>query len=118
MSEFFTGFFQSSSEEDFLYQYTDALPKFTSLAEAKMVLYIYAYTGRIGARVKITVDEFMHGLKTPDGTRFDEGTGLSERAFHRGLRRAVQHGFVQVEIDDTDLAGPKYYALRKRAGHE
>lgn len=62
---------------------------------------------------KITTDEFMHGRKGKDGNRIDSGTGLSNKSVVEGLSKAVEHGLLEVEIDDRDRARiKKYYKLK------
>jgi len=64
---------------------------------------------------KITTDEFMYGRKRKSGERIDNGTGLSKPSIIQGLTSAVQHGLLEVEIDDSDRARiKKYYKLKMR----
>jgi hypothetical protein len=103
------------------HQLIGALPVFTSEGEIKVVLYILRHTWgyrEFGQPKRITVDEFMHGRKTtnledyPTG-RMDNGVGMSKDAILRGLRRAEKHGFIEIEIDDSDKARiKKHYVLR------
>ena len=56
---------------------------------------------------KITIDEFMFGRKLKDGTRMDDGTHLSFSAVQDGTERAVKHGFLCCDVDDSDKARVK-----------
>lgn len=79
----------------------------TSLAELKVILYILRHTWGFHEYEKprhITTDEFIHGRKKKDGSRYDSGTGLSNRSVIDGLRKAVKDGFLVVETDDRDKA--------------
>lgn len=43
----------------------------------------------------------------------DKGTGLSERAVYDGLRKAVENGLVEEDVDDTDRGRvKKFYSVR------
>lgn len=85
----------------------------TSEAEVKVVLYTLRHTWGFGDDQKrITIDEFCRGRKRKDGSRFDNGTGLSENAIRAGIENAVKHGFIEVSEDATDKARIKrYYQL-------
>ena len=90
--------------------------KIDNLSELKVVQYVlrhtWGYQEYDGVR-NITVDEFMDGRKRRDGTRMDNGTGLSEPSVKDGIKRAVKHGYVVCTIDDKDKARiKKYYGLR------
>jgi hypothetical protein len=85
----------------------DCLPVFSSMAELKVVVYLLRHTwgfSEYGEPKKITTDEFMNGRKRRDGTRLDKGTGLVKNSVISGLELAVEHGFILVEVDKTDLA--------------
>jgi len=94
----------------------DALPLFKSKSELMVVLYILRHTWgyqEFGVPKRITRDEFMNGRKRRDGTRMDNGTGLSRASVTQGLKQAVEHGFLEVEMDDHDLGRvKKFYCLR------
>jgi len=94
----------------------DALPLFKSKGELMVVLYILRHTWgyqEFGVPKRITRDEFMNGRKRRDGTRMDNGTGLSRASVTQGLKQAVEHGFLEVEMDDHDLGRvKKFYCLR------
>lgn len=97
-----------------------AFPEFTSMSELMVVLYVLRHTWGFqdfeeGKR--ISVDEFMHGRKRRDGSRLDDGIGMSAPAVRRGIRAAVEHGFLEVTVDDTDKARVrKYYQLKMVPG--
>jgi len=57
----------------------------------------------------------MHGRKKKDGTRMDNGTGLSNTSVVDGTKRAVEHGYLDEEIDNRDKARiKKSYRLKMR----
>ena len=92
----------------------DNLHLITSLGELKCILYILRHTFGFGeSRKRISTDEFVHGRKQKGGKRFDKGTGLSPNTVRDGLRRAVEHGFLIVEINNRDKARvTKYYSIK------
>ena len=92
----------------------DALPLFTSEAELKVVLYVLRHTwGYHDENKRISIDEFSRGRKKRDGLRIDVGCGLTDNTIKDGLRRAIEHGFIEVDEDSTDAARIKrYYKLR------
>src|SRR5260370_41694845 len=88
-----------------------------SLAELKIVQYVLRHTWGFqeydGTTKTITTDEFMHGRKRKDGTRIDEGTGLSDRGVKDGISLAIEHGYLVCEVDDHDKARiKKSYGLK------
>jgi hypothetical protein len=99
-------------------EWTDITASITSLAEIKLVEYVLKHTwgySEFDMVKKITTDEFMNGRKKKDGTRIDSGTGLSNKSVVEGLSKAVEHGLLEVEIDDRDRARiKKYYKLRMK----
>jgi hypothetical protein len=98
-------------------EWTDITANITSLAEMKVVEYVLRHTwgySEYDLVKKITTDEFMHGRKRIDGTRIDKGTGLSNKSVVEGLSKAVEHGLLEVEVDDSDRARiKKLLSLRK-----
>ncbi len=99
-------------------EWTDITANITSLAEMKLVEYVLKHTwgySEFDTVKKITTDEFMNGRKKKDGTRIDEGTGLSKPSVIAGLKSAVEHGLLTEEIDDSDKARiKKFYKLRMK----
>lgn len=95
------------------HQLIAAFPLIETLGEALVILYVLRHTWGFGDEEKwITMDEFMQGRKRRDGTRFDNGTGLTAPTIRDGLARAVEHGFLIVRTDDSDKARIRhYYAL-------
>lgn len=95
---------------------TNVIAHITNLAELKVILYVMRHTWgfhEYGICKAITTDEFMHGRKRADGTRMDEGTGLSNRSVIDGLRAAVEHGYLICKVDTSDQARVvKSYALK------
>jgi hypothetical protein len=117
MSNEFKGF--SSPEENWSklpHELIAALPLFSSLGELKCVIYVLRHTWgykEYEHHKHITTDEFMHGREKKDGTRIDGGVGMSAPTIIDGLKRAVDHGFLDVETDDSDLARiKKSYAIK------
>jgi hypothetical protein len=98
--------------------WTDITAEIDSIAELKVVEYILRHTWgyqEYGLKKHITIDEFVHGRRRQDGSRMDRGTGLSERAVYDGLRKAVENGLIEEEIDDSDRGRvKKSYSLRMR----
>ncbi len=98
--------------------WTDVTSEINNLAEIKIVEYILRHTWgyqEYGLKKHITIDEFVNGRRRQDGSRMDYGTGLSERAVYDGLRKAVDRGLIEEEIDDRDRGRvKKWYSLRMR----
>lgn len=96
--------------------WTDITAEINNIAELKVVEYILRHTWgyqEYGVKKHITIDEFVHGRRRQDGSRIDKGTGLSERAVYDGLRKAVENGLVEEEVDDTDRGRvKKFYSVR------
>src|SRR3972149_938975 len=95
------------------HQLIDALFIIETEAELKVILYILRHTwGYHDEEKKITIDEFCNGRKRRDGSRLDKGTGLSSNAVKDGIKRAIKHGFIEVDEDASDEARiKKYYRL-------
>jgi len=100
----------------------NALPLITSLSEMKVILYVLRHTwGYQDDEKRISLDEFSNGrkhtkryLKRHPGAapRLDSGTGMSINAIKSGIKRAVEHGFLDVDEDDSDKARIKrWYSL-------
>ena len=74
-------------------------------AAVKVVLYIFdqtwGYHDYDGKR-KLSLDEIMFGRKKADGTRIDEGTGLSEGAARNAVRESEMAGIIICDVDDRD----------------
>ena len=83
-------------------------------AELKTVLYILRHTWGYGDAIKqISVEEFCNGRQRADGSRIDNGCGLSPNSVRSGLDAAVKRGLVDVLVDDSDAARiRKFYAIR------
>ena len=96
--------------------FIESLPYVRTIGEMKVVLYILRHTWgfqEFHESKKITTEEFQNGRKLRDGTRMDGGTGLTSPTIREGLKQAVLHGFIEVEVDDSDLARvKKYYSIR------
>ena len=98
--------------------WTDITAEIDNISELKVVEYILRHTWgyqEYGLKKHITIDEFVHGRRRQDGSRMDKGTGLSERAVYDGLRKAVENGLIEEEIDDSDRGRiKKSYSVRMR----
>ena len=87
-----------------------------NVAELKVIIYVIRHTWgyhEYGICKMISVDEFQHGRRRSDGSRMDEGTGLSHHSVIDGLKAAVNDGYLICEMDASDLARvKKSYALK------
>lgn len=92
-----------------------ALPTIKSASELKVILYILRHTwGFHETEKRISLDEFANGRKKRGGERMDGGTGMSIPSIRSGIKRAIEHGFISVETDDSDKARvKKYYSLNQ-----
>lgn len=96
--------------------WVDICAEIDNLSELKVVQYVLRHTWgyrEYGIKKWITTDEFMHGRKKVDGTRMDRGTGLSEKSVYNGIQAALHHGYLEEEVDNTDLARIKRYFCLK-----
>ena len=117
MKEKFSGFSPPVENWSKLpHEFIDLLPVISSLGEIKVILYILRHTwGFQDDSKKITLDEFQNGRKRKDGTRLDNGVGLSKPAIREGIKRAVYDGFLEIEEDASDKARIKrWYSLKIR----
>jgi DNA-binding PadR family transcriptional regulator len=112
----FTGF--SRPESNFFRmpnEWIDITADIDNIAELKIVQYILRHTWgyqEYGIKKHITIDEFIRGRKRKDGSRMDTGTGLSEMSVRNGIAKALDHGFIEAMVDDSDKARvKKYYSL-------
>jgi hypothetical protein len=98
--------------------WTDLTASMSSIAELKVVEYVLRHTWgfqEFGIKKRITTDEFMNGRRHVDGTRIDKGTGLSKQSVITGIQLALEHGFLEEEVDNTDRARiKKFYSVRMR----
>lgn len=96
--------------------WTDITADINSIAELKVVEYVLKHTWgyqEYDITKHITLDEFMHGRRRKDGSRMDRGTGLSKPSVISGIKSAIEHGFLRVEVDGRDKARvKKFYRLR------
>lgn len=103
-------------------EWTNITAGMKSLAELKVVEYVLRHTWgfhEYGIAKRISINEFMRGRRRADGSRLDQGTGLSNRSVIDGLRKAVSDGYLVEEIDDSDRGRiKKSYRLRMRPGNE
>lgn len=104
------------------HSFIDLLPTIDTMAEMKVVLYLLRHTwgfSEFGKPKKLTTDEFSNGRKKRDQSRMDAGTGLSENSVRAGLDKAIEHGFITVEIDESDKARiEKWYCLNMEVDSE
>jgi len=102
--------------------WTDITSEINNLAELKVVEYVLRHTWGFreydpNKKKRITIDEFMHGRKRKDGTRLDKGTKLSEQSVRTGIIKAIEHEYLEEEIDDRDKARiRKFYSLKMQVG--
>ena len=78
-----------------------------TLAEMRVILYILRHTwgySEYDKPKRITIDEFVSGRKRKDGSRLDGGIGMSKPSVVDGLKRAEDHGFIEVAKNDDDKA--------------
>jgi hypothetical protein len=98
-----------------------ALPIVQTISELKVILYILRHTWGyqdFGLK-RITLDEFANGRKRADGSRIDNGVGLTIPSIRDGLKRAEAHGFIIHEQDARDPARVKnFYTLKMRQGEK
>jgi hypothetical protein len=96
----------------------EAMPFVETVGELKVILYILRHTwGFQDEDKKITLDEFEHGRRRRNGSRIDNGLGLTRPTIIDGLKRAEEHGFIAVEVDTSDSARTKkYYSLVMEEG--
>jgi len=113
--EVFPGFWHPDKYDGYTkmpHEFIDRLSKIKSINELKIILYIMRHTwgfGEYERGKKITTDEFMYGRKRSDGTRMDNGTGLSDWGVKDGIAKALKHGYVTCEVNDHDKARVKKY---------
>lgn len=91
----------------------DALPEIETNGEMKVIIYTLRHTwGYQDEYKKITLDEFENGRKRKDGSRIDNGTGLTKPTIVDGIKRAIRHSFLFEHIDTSDSARvKKFYSL-------
>lgn len=103
--------------------WTDITSEIDNLAELKVVEYVARHTWgfhEFGIKKTISTDEFMHGRRRADGSRMDKGTGLkSDRSVRDGLKLAIEHGYLEDEVDNSDQGRiKKSYALKMTSPRE
>jgi hypothetical protein len=98
----------------------DFLDDVDTIAEAKILFYVLRHTwgfSEYGKPKRITLDEFQKGRKKTDGTRMDNGTGLSHQSVITGIKKAIEHGKLLVETNGSDRGRmKKLYYLRMKEG--
>lgn len=116
----FEGFRKIDKESKNFYgipnEWTDIMAEIDNLAELKIIEYIMRHTWGFKEHDTlkcITTDEFAHGRKRKDGTRMDKGTGLGTTGVKQGITKAVEHGYVICETDESDKGRiKKHYGLK------
>jgi DNA-binding PadR family transcriptional regulator len=95
------------------HQLIEALPNIKTIGEMKVIIYTLRHTwGYQDDYKKITLDEFENGRKRKDGSRIDNGTGLTKPTIVDGIKRAVADGFLFEHVDLSDTARvKKFYSL-------
>lgn len=98
--------------------WTDITAGISSLAELKVIEYVLKHTWgyqEFGIPKQISLTEFMTGRRRKDGSRIDQGTGLTRPSVRAGLKAAVEHGYLEKRVDASDKARIRtYYSLRMR----
>jgi hypothetical protein len=83
----------------------EIMAEISALSEFKVIIYILRHTwGFHESEKPITLDEFENGRKRKDGTRMDKGCGMSRNAIKSGIKRAIEHGYIERTTDETDKA--------------
>lgn len=97
------------------HQFIDIMPQIETMGEMKILIYTLRHTWGYGDDHKrISLDDYEFGRKRRDGTRIDNGTGLSKPTIINGIRRGVKHKFLFEYVDKGDKARvKKYYSLTK-----
>lgn len=83
-------------------------------AELRCYIYICRRTRGFGKHEDaISIEQFMHGIRTRDGRRLDEGTGLTRNAVRSALARLEALGLIIRTRRDSDRHGHEatLYAL-------
>ena len=72
--------------------------------EYKVVAYVIRHTkGFQRDEVRLTLEEFVHGRKRTDGTRWDRGIRLKKRSVQYGIEKAVKDGYILRRKDGKDI---------------
>jgi predicted RNA-binding Zn-ribbon protein involved in translation (DUF1610 family)/DNA-binding PadR family transcriptional regulator len=105
------------------HQFIEMMPLIETIGEMKVLLYILRHTWgfqEFDKPKKITLDEFVNGRWLSDGTRIDNGTGLSKPTVMAGLKKAEEHGFITVTSWGDKGRKRVYYMLNmtKKTGKE
>jgi hypothetical protein len=84
-------------------------------SELKCLLYIVRHTLGFHEQVKtITIDEFEHGRKKKNGTRFDYGVGMGRETIINALKTLAERAIITREMDASDKARQKItYGLHR-----
>lgn len=103
-------------------EWTDIMAGIDNLSELKVIEYIMRHTWgfkEYGTLKLFTTEEFVNGRKRKDGTRMDKGTGLGTTAAKQGIAKAIEHGYVICETDESDKGRiKKYYGLKMLPTHD
>ena len=93
----------------------DILRASNSLSEVKTLFYILRHTWgfqEFSKPILLTIEEFESGRKRIDGTKYDNGTGLSKPSIIEGLKKAEEHGHIYVIRRTNDRARMrKFYGI-------
>jgi hypothetical protein len=93
----------------------DIMPHATSMGELKCIIYLMQHSTHDYEFVQMTEWDFATGRKLPNGEKADNGTGLSHEAVHHGLKRAIEHGFIECKITKKpyDIIIAKSYRIKE-----
>jgi len=112
--KYFEGFEEVDSNAiKFPKQWTTIMASIDNLAELKVIEYIvrhtWRYNGKEDRTKKITIDEFVNGRRKKDRSRIDMGTGLTAKSVKIGIKKAIEHGYIQIIVDEKDKTGTKRF---------
>jgi hypothetical protein len=88
------------------------MPQMRGEAEVKVVFYIAQHTLSFDKLFDcLSVSQFINGVKKPDGTMLDHGTGLARKNIIAGLKRAEEDGFIKTITYGKNGKEKKLYFL-------
>jgi hypothetical protein len=93
------------------------LSDFKSLAELKVLLYLFRRTLGFGRQEDdISISQMVNGLRSQEGRILDKGTGLGKRSVLMAIRSLLKRGMIEKRINESNEKGhlPSTYKLRMR----